>query len=134
MNAPTLQPANAVIADTLQWLAVLLEIDERDGRRVLAYRRAARAVGQLDRPVGAVLAELGRPGLEQLGIAPGIAQLIAEWDETGELPLLEVAHRRAHGLWPALAKALCHSLGIPSKPRKLHVPLPIRRSLGESWN
>lgn len=154
LNVPPADPGNAVIAHTLHWLAVLLEIDDGDAQRIADYRQAAHRVRQLDQSVAEVVRALGAGGLERLGLKPTIATLISDWIRTGELPVLD-RERRQHGLWPALTRALCKTLGIepreqqerkPAKParrdrlepslarRRLAAGGPIHRQVWESWN
>lgn len=148
LNGPTADPGNAIIAHTLHWLAVLLEIDDGDASRVSAYRQAAYAVRRLDQPASAVVRISGAAGLEQLGISPPVAALIADWVKTGELPVLGDVQKRRQGLWPALTRALCKTLGIEPGERSARRPArrdgmplptrrpggPIHRTVWESWN
>lgn len=151
LNVPPADPGNAVIAHTLHWLAVLLEIDDGDAERIAEYRRAALAVRRLDQSVADVVRVSGSAGLERLGLQPVIASVIAEWIRTGELPVLD-RERRGRGLWPALTRALYKTLGIEGSVRterkapkreRLEPPLarrrlaaggPIHRQVWESWN
>src|SRR3954469_7944553 len=100
-------PDNAVVAHTLHWLAVLLEIDDAGEGMIAAYRKAAQTVRQLDQPVSEVVKASGAPGLERLGFTPAVAAMIADWIQTGHLPLLTPAQQKRAGLWPALTRALC---------------------------
>ena len=129
---------NGVIAHTLQWLAVLTEIDEGDAALAAAYRHAAHAVKQLDEPVAARVRMSGPVALERLGIAPKVAALIAEWVRTGALPVLSDVQKQKAGLWPALTRALCKTLGIESAERRPRTqnakPAPAHRQVWESWN
>ena len=147
LNAPTADPENAVIAHTLHWLAVLLEIDEGDPALISAYRHAAHVVRQLDQPAAQVVRANGAAGLEQLGLTAHVSTLIADWIRSGELPVLSEAQRARQGLWPALTRALCKTLGIepadrpprPSAKREPGMPRrrisgPIHRQVWESWN
>ena len=151
LNVPPADPGNAVIAHTLHWLAVLLEIDDGDAQRIADYRQAAHRVRQLDQSVAEVVRAHGASGLERLGIKPVIAVMISDWIRTGELPVLD-RERREHGLWPALTRALCKTLGIepglrtekrPARRERLEPSLarrrmaagaPIHRQVWESWN
>src|SRR4051794_9996099 len=109
---PPAVPGNAIIAHTLHWLAVLLEIDEQEAAKVDAYRHAAFAVRQLEQPASELVKLSGARGLEALGIAPAVAVMIADWLRTGELPVLRAVQKSRPGLWPALTRALCKTLGI----------------------
>jgi DNA polymerase/3'-5' exonuclease PolX len=146
LNEPTADPENAVIAHTLHWLAVLLEIDDGDASLISAYRHAAHVVRQLDQPVAQLVRANGASGLEHLGFTPHVATLIADWIRSGELPVLSEAQRARKGLWPALTRALCKTLGIepanrPPRPSAKREATPRRRISGsierqvwESWN
>lgn len=149
LNVPPADPGNAVIAHTLHWLAVLQEIDDGDGERIAAYRQAAHQVRQLDEQVATVVRAQGTAGLERLGLKPTIATMISDWISTGQLPVLD-RERRQHGLWPALTRALCKTLGIeagmtPVRTASRRASLPamgprrfahgqIHRQVWESWN
>ena len=70
---------NQQIAAKLEEYAQLLDQQGADGFRSRAYRRAARTLQALERPVGELLASEGRDGLTALpGIGQGIAGAIAE--------------------------------------------------------
>ncbi len=131
-------PANEVIAHTLQWLAVLLEIDGGPSSRIAAYRHAAAAVKLLEPPVAEVVQVSGAAGLEALGLTPSIAAMVTEWIRTGRLPHVVGSRRRDDGLWPALTRALCGALGVEPKDPKEKVPpsapRPIHRAVWDSWH
>lgn len=81
---------NAQIADRLRAMAELREVQGDDGFRVEAYRRAAREVDLLGRPVDAILAAEGRAGLIALPhIGEGIASAISEMVTTGRWAQLD---------------------------------------------
>jgi DNA polymerase (family 10) len=113
---------NIEIAQTLDEVADLLEIQGANPFRVRAYRTAARTVGALDRPVAALLA--ADPGaLEELpGIGADLAGKIAGLARTGRLPLLQqltrktpeslVAMLRLPGVGPKRARLIYEKLGI----------------------
>ncbi len=88
---------NSELAAALAELADLLEFEEADAPRVIAYRKAAAAVESWPADVEA----LAREGqLETLpGVGPAIARLLAELVRTGRLAYLEAARDRVpHGV------------------------------------
>ncbi|MBL8949985.1 MAG: hypothetical protein JNK82_04355 [Myxococcaceae bacterium] len=125
-------PSNDVIAHTLQWLSVLLEIDGSPRDRVDAYRQAVKVVRELEQPAADLIRRSGAPGLEVRGVPAPIAKLVADWVLTGKLP---VSQPREAGLWPALSRALCGALGIePQAKKKAPVAVPaFHRPVWESW-
>ena len=127
-----LDPTNAVVAHTLHWLAVLLEIDEAPREGVEAWRQAAYMVRRLERPVAELAREGGAGQLVALGLPPAVAATVAEWIRTGALPRLRHS-RRSLSLWPALAGALGRALGIARPPVSV-APRPIHHAVWESWN
>ena len=115
--------SNSEIADILEELADLLEIEGENRFRVRAYRNAARTA----RGHGRALADLVSDGIDlaQLpGIGDAIAAKIATVVETGHLPQLEkLEHRtpaalvellRIEGLGPKRVEQLYRELGIRS--------------------
>ncbi len=150
LNVPPADPGNAIIAHTLHWLAVLLEIDEGDPEKIAAYRQAAYTVRTLEQQVAAVVRASGASGLEGLGFTPAIAAMIADWIRTGHLPVIEKETQQRAGLWPALTRALCKTLGIEPAERRTERKnkrdgfdmasarrMPrgaIHRQVWESWN
>jgi hypothetical protein len=116
--------ANRRAARVLEELAALLEEQNADRFRVLAYRRAADVVAGLERPIASILADSGVAGLERLpAIGPVIARGLRDLVATGRHPLLErLRHDRdpvqaLSGLpyiGPATAERLHHDLGIDS--------------------
>lgn len=112
---------NAEIAQALEEVADLLELDEANPFRVRAYRNAARTLRGLSQEVTALLQR--KEDLAELpGIGKDLAGKIREFTETGHLPLLDALHRstpavatellKLPGLGPKRAKALYHDLGI----------------------
>jgi DNA polymerase (family 10) len=111
---------NAQIADRLDALALLLELNEANGYTVRAYRRAAEAIRSAALPVG----ELVRSGRAQelRGIGPGIEARLRELLETGEIAELAELERelapdlvglgRYLGLTANRAVQLARSLGV----------------------
>ena len=113
---------NAAIAEALEELGDLYELDGAIVHRVLAYRNAARAVR--DAPVS--VAELARAGrvTELAGVGATLEQKILALLETGTIPAAEklrakvppglVAITRLPGLGPKRARLLHAQLGIDS--------------------
>ena len=114
--------ANSEIADVLEELADLLEIEGDNPFRVRAYRNAARTVRAHSR----VLAELVREGadLAQLpGIGDAIAAKITTLVKTGHLPQLEKLEQHT----PAALVELLKIEGLgPKRVERLHRELGIR--------
>jgi hypothetical protein len=81
---------NLEIADVLERLADLLQVQHADGYRVRAYRRASRTCRELEEPLDTILEEKGLKGLEQLpAIGKSIATTIAEYLHTGRVRQLD---------------------------------------------
>ena len=75
---------NAELAAKLRQMADLLAVQQADGFRVTAYRRAAATLERLATPVSELLAAEGSPGLVALpAIGRGIASAIIEILDTG---------------------------------------------------
>ena len=78
------------LADALDRIAVLLEVQGASSFRVRAYRRAAATVREQECPLRERLADSGRAGLEQLpGVGRSIGAVIAEFLRSGRIVLLE---------------------------------------------
>lgn len=113
-------PTNAEIADRLQLLGDLLEIEGAIRHRVLAYRRGAARVRSTNESV-AELAVQGR-AVELPDIGATLQSKIVELVETGEISALRKARERIpeglaavariDGIGPKRAAALWSSLGI----------------------
>jgi DNA polymerase (family X) len=116
------RPTNAEIADALQELGDLYELDGAIVHRVAAYRSAAKAVREAVVSVAA-LAEQGR-ATELAGIGATLQEKIQALAETGTIPAAErlrakfppglVALTRLPGLGPKRARLLHDELGIDS--------------------
>jgi DNA polymerase (family X) len=113
---------NSAIADALEQLGNLYELDGAIVHRVLAYRTAARAVR--DSPVSvAALARAGK-ATEIAGIGKTLQEKILALLETGEIPAAErlrakfppglIAITHLPGLGPKRAKLLFDELGVDS--------------------
>ncbi len=115
-------PTNAEIADALQELGDLYELDGAIVHRVVAYRSAAKAVREASVSVAA-LARQGRAS-ELPGIGKTLQEKILALVETGAIPAAErlrakfppglVELTRLPGLGPKRARLLFDELGIDS--------------------
>ncbi|HTI33059.1 MAG TPA: DNA polymerase/3'-5' exonuclease PolX [Miltoncostaea sp.] len=115
-------PTNAEIADRLQLLGDLLEIEGAIRHRVLAYRRGAARVRATNESV-AELALQGR-AVELADIGATLQAKIVELVETGEISALQKARDRTpeglaavariDGIGPKRAAALWQAIGITS--------------------
>lgn len=112
---------NAEIAEQLNKIADLLDIEGANPFRVRAYRNAARVVGDLPHGVGQMIA--AGEDLDDLpGIGEDLAGKIATIANTGHLPLLDELQRRlppglvllldVPGLGPKRVHALHQALGV----------------------
>jgi DNA polymerase (family X) len=90
--------SNEEIADTLDHVADLLELEHESGFRVRSYRNAAQTVRELDTPIRKLLQQDGEHLLKDLpGIGDKLAGSIREIATTGRLGLAE---RLEHETWP----------------------------------
>jgi DNA polymerase (family 10) len=115
-------PRNAELADLLELLADLLELDGADAFRLAAYRKAATRIREAAVPVAQLAME--RKATKLSGIGTTIESKIVEYTETGDLAalakirdrlptgLVEVMH--VPGLGPKTARKLWTELGITS--------------------
>jgi DNA polymerase (family 10) len=116
------EPSNAVIAEALEELGNLYELDGAIVHRVLAYRKAARAVREAPVSVAA-LAREGR-ATEVPGIGKTLQEKILALAQTGTIPAAEklrakfpptlIEVTRLPGLGPKRARLLYSELGIDS--------------------
>jgi DNA polymerase (family X) len=118
----TKDPSNAVIADALQELGDLYELDGAIAYRVVAYRTAAKSVREAPMSV----AELARAGhaTELPGIGGTLQEKIQALVATGTIPATEklrakfppglIEMTRLPGLGPKRARLLHSELGIGS--------------------
>jgi DNA polymerase (family X) len=119
---PVPDPSNAAIADALEELGDLYELDGAIAYRVLAYRTAAKAVREASSSVAA-LAREGR-ATEMPGIGHTLQEKILALATTGAIPATEklrakipaglVAITRLPGLGPKRARLLHSELGVDS--------------------
>jgi DNA polymerase (family X) len=117
---PTTGPTNAEIADALQELGDLYELDGAIVHRVVAYRSAAKAVREASVSVAA-LAEQGR-ATELAGIGVTLQEKIQALAQTGTIPAAE----RLRAKFPPGLLALTHLPGLgPKRARLLHDELGI---------
>jgi DNA polymerase (family X) len=114
--------SNGLIADALEELGDLYELDGAIVHRVVAYRTAARAVREASVSVAA-LAREGR-AIELPGIGKTLQEKILALAETGTIPAAEklrakfpaglIAITRLPGIGPKRARLLYSELGIDS--------------------
>jgi DNA polymerase (family X) len=77
-------PSNELLADKLREMADILEVQHEDGYRIAAYRRAARTILELERPIDEIVRDEGLKGVIELpGIGRGIGSAIVEIVTTG---------------------------------------------------
>lgn len=115
-------PRNAEVADRLELLADLLELDGADAFRLAAYRRAAQRIRESAAPVARLALEQRATRLS--GIGSTIQSKIVELVETGDIQALAKARARVPGglvdvmhvpgLGPKTARRLWQELGITS--------------------
>ena len=117
-------PRNDELADQLELLADLSELEGEDSFRVLAYRRAATRIRETGGPV-AQLAIEGK-AKELSGIGKTIEEKIVQVVETGEMEALTkrkalvpedvVKFMRLPGLGPKTARRIWKELGVTTIP------------------
>jgi hypothetical protein len=113
---------NIDVADALERVADLLEVQDAMPFRVTAYRKAAATIARWPEPVAEVLASGGEAGLRKLpGVGKSIAGAVAELVRTGELSLLQRLESEASpeqllasvpGIGPELARRIHQELGV----------------------
>ena len=114
--------SNIDIADALERVADLLDMQDAMPFRVGAYRKAAATLANWPDSVAQVLAAEGEAGLRELpGVGKSIAAAVAELVRTGKLELLQRLEGEASpegllasvpGIGPELAKRIHDALGI----------------------
>ena len=116
------QLSNDEIADTLDHVADLLEVEDANAFRVRSYRGAAQTVRDLEEPVAEMLEHEGERALKGLpGIGDKLAGSIRELATTGRLGLVEQLESE---VWPG--KLLTEVPGIgESLARRIHDELGI---------
>lgn len=123
-DAAVPHPENLRAARLLDEVASLLEEQDANRFRVLAYRRGAALVAGLRRPIRELLAAEGVEGLERLpAIGPAIARNLRDFLATGRLPMLDRLRgerdpvqllRELPYVGRAVAERLHHDYGIGS--------------------
>ncbi len=113
---------NPQISALLDEIADLLEFQGANPFRLRAYRNGARTIGELQEPVGGILADPDRKLTDLPGIGQDLAEKIETLVATGTLPLLEqlrsevpesvLALLRIPGLGPKRAATLFRELKI----------------------
>jgi len=112
---------NTEIADALDEIADLLELQSANPFRIRAYRNGARTVRGLGMEVAEMLAE-SRDLSELPSIGKELATKLRCLAETGTVPLLDELHREV----PAIATELLHLSGLgPKRVRALYEDLEI---------
>jgi DNA polymerase (family 10) len=114
---------NSEIADKLNRLANLLEIEGANPFRIRAYRNAARIIGNLSKDVSDLVAQ-GENLCDLPGIGQDLSEKITTLAQTGELPLLTQIEARTpailndlmkiEGLGPKRIQVIYKKLGIKS--------------------
>jgi DNA polymerase (family 10) len=90
--------SNREIADRLDHVADLLELEEENAFRVRSYRNAAQTVRDMDQPVAELVRQDGDQALQALpGIGQRLAGSIKEIATTGHLGLEEKLESE---IWP----------------------------------
>jgi DNA polymerase (family 10) len=117
---PSAQPSNGAIADALEELGDLYELDGAIVHRVLAYRTAAKSVRESSLSVAALASE-GR-AVELPGIGATLQEKIQTLVETGAIPAAE----RLRAKFPAGLVAVTRLPGLGAKrARLLHAELGV---------
>jgi len=84
------KPTNAEIADVLEQIANLLEMQDANPHRVRAYRNGARSVREAERSLAEMVAQGDGEALQELPeIGTGLAGVITEIVHTGRSSLLD---------------------------------------------
>jgi hypothetical protein len=116
------RPSNQEIADTLEKIATLLEVQDANPHRVRAYRNGAQRVRTLDGSAAKIVRSGDGKALEKLpDIGQGLAGVITRFVETGHSNLLERLQgevsperlfRQVPGIGATLAKRIANELDI----------------------
>ena len=123
---PEGKPTNDQIADVLDRIADLLEIDEANPFRIQAYRDAAGTVRGADQSVAELALTGGTEELEKLpNVGGGIARVINSYARTGRSDLVdrlqaeiapEKVFRQVPGIGREFARRIANSLDISTLP------------------
>ncbi len=114
--------SNEEIADTLDHVADLLELEEESAFRVRSYRNAAQTIRALDQPVTSLVQQNGERLLQDLpGIGERLAGSIEEIATTGRLGLAEKLESE---VWPGKLFTEVPGIG-PELARRIHDRLGI---------
>lgn len=113
---------NEAVAEKLDEMADILEQQQADGFRISAYRRAARTIASLEKPIAKLVGEAGLAGLVELpGIGRGIGTAIVEMVITGRWTQLDrlagtlepqQLFRTIPGIGPELAERIHDELHV----------------------
>ena len=83
-NQRMTSPGNELLADKLREMADVLEVQHEVGYRIAAYRRAAKTLLKLEKPIDAIVRDEALKGVVELpGIGRGIGTAIVEIVTTG---------------------------------------------------
>jgi putative hydrolase len=115
-------PDNSAVASKLREMADILELQQADGFRIAAYRRAADTLERLTQPIEDTVRAEGLAGLVELpGIGRGIGSAIMEMLSTGRWGQLERLQGQLEpeqlfqtlpGIGPELARRIHDALHI----------------------
>lgn len=113
---------NEEIARRFEFIAGLLETRDDNPYRVLAYRRAAESIRNLDKSVSEIAETEGTKGLREIpGIGESLARSIQEYLYTGRMSVIEGMPGRTDpvsligslpGIGPDLADKIHRQLGV----------------------
>jgi len=122
LKSPVGRAHNPEVAQSLDDIADLLELEEANPFRVRAYRNAARVVRSLGKEVSEVLAP-GDKSPKLPGIGTDLADKIRTLAATGHLPLLDQLRKKS----PRIAQELLKLPGLgPKRVRTLCDELEVR--------
>lgn len=115
-----MDPANGPVADMLYEIADILEITSTDRFRPIAYRRAARTIEALPKPVGDYIRDGSISELP--GVGEAICKKVEEFVATGTLDYLEKLRK---GIPPGLLELLKLQEVGPKTVGRLYLELKI---------
>lgn len=123
-TTPIRSPDNAVIANMLERVAELLELQGANDYRVAAWKNGAAVVRKLEQPLASIAQAEGEEGIRRVtGLGPSLSSVIREISLTGRLAMLsrlegavsvEEGLMRVPGVGPTLASKAHRELGIES--------------------